>query len=88
MSYLENIYTSSHTSICATDVSHFFNNKALLINTSFNNKPDILGLRSEKSIAHLCLKQEDVETSHHALHAGHQELLYLTLHIQDLASLP
>jgi hypothetical protein len=46
MSYLENIYTSSHTSICSINAIQYFNNKALLINTSFNSKLAILGLRS------------------------------------------
>jgi hypothetical protein len=45
-------------------------------------------MRIEVSYTHLYPRQEDVRTSHHALHVMHRGLLFPMSHIQGLVSLP
>lgn len=45
-------------------------------------------MRIKVSYTHLCPRQEDVRTSHHALDVMHQGLLFPLSHIQGLVSSP
>lgn len=48
----------------------------------------LLWIIFQEIITDLYLQLEDVKTSHHALYAMHQVLLFLMLHIPGLMSLP